>query len=117
MVGHGRLDALRARRDQGEAAPDGIRVTKAGRWQVPAQRGWASRDDQEAFAYLVASNQLTTAGGWTDDLGPALDDLAASGTSLDGLGFTDVELAGLLAPPPLIRRRRMISRSSITGTR
>jgi hypothetical protein len=88
VVGHGRLDALRARRDRGEEPPDGI-VKRDGTWFVPVQRGWASSSDAEAQAYLLASNQLTTAGGWSDELGPMLDDLAAQGVSLDGLGWSD----------------------------
>lgn len=99
VVGHGRLDALRARRDRGEDPPEGVEARSGGRWFVPVVRGWASTDDDEAFAYLVAGNQLTTAGGWTDDLGPALDALAAAGSSLDGLGFSADDLAGLLTPP------------------
>jgi DNA modification methylase len=59
-----------------------------GRWLVPVQRGWASPDDGEAGAYLLASNQLTTAGGWDQTgLDSHLDTLRSMDVDLSGLGF------------------------------
>lgn len=66
VAGHGRIEALEARRDRGEAPPDGIIVLKDGTWTAPVTRGWASVDDDHAAAYLVASNQLTIANGYDD---------------------------------------------------
>lgn len=64
IAGHGRYAALATRRDAGASAPDGVEVDENGTWRVPIIRGWASRDDQHAKAYLIASNRLTEAGGW-----------------------------------------------------
>lgn len=65
VAGHGRLDDWTARRDAGEKAPDGIEVDPGtGDWLVPVQRGWASRNDVEAEAYLIISN--SSGGGWDD---------------------------------------------------
>lgn len=89
VAGHGRTEALQRRRARGEKPPPGVTDD----WRVPVVRGWASRDDQHAKRYLLGSNKITEAGGWTDDL-PAflasLDDLAGS-------GFTYEEVADLLA--------------------
>lgn len=64
VVGHGRTEALRAIRDDGQSAPAGVQVDKKGRWLVPVVCGWASRSDAEAEAYLVADNHHTVLGGW-----------------------------------------------------
>ena len=104
VAGHGRLDQLRAAKEAGEDPPDGIVVTK-GEWTVPVTRGWASKDDNEAKAYLVASNELTSRGGWADQQG--LADLLTQlqdGPGLDGVGFTTLDLEDLLTqltPPTL----------------
>lgn len=67
VAGHGRLDDWQQRRLAGETPPDGVDVDPdTGEWLVPVTRGWASRTDAEAEAYLVLSNQVTTAGGWDD---------------------------------------------------
>lgn len=94
VAGHGRVEALTEMHAQGDSAPSGIKVDDDGRWLVPVTRGWASRSDAEADAYLVASNQLVTAGGWDD---AALADLLSGITDPVDLGFPDVELEGLLS--------------------
>jgi hypothetical protein len=66
VAGHGRLDDLVARRAAGEQPPDGIDTDPDGQWLVPVARGWSSRSDADAEAYLIVSNQATTAGGWDD---------------------------------------------------
>lgn len=96
VAGHGRVESLRARQRKGEAPPDGVREQGV-EWLVPVLRGWASRSDTEAEAYLLASNQLTIAGGWDDaELGAIIRDLEAA-KGLDGVGFDDDEIARLLA--------------------
>lgn len=95
VAGHGRLEALKGLRDGGTAAPDGIRA-QDGDWLLPVQRGWASKDDTEAEALLLASNQLTTVGGWDEEgLKAILADLAGKGVE-DGLGWSHEELEKLL---------------------
>ena len=86
VAGHGRMQALRASKVAGQSPPQGVEV-REGEWLVPVLRGWASRSDTEAQAYLVASNNLTTKGGWDNgELGALLKELAAQ-QALDGTGF------------------------------
>lgn len=95
VAGHGRREALMAMRKKGERAPAGVEE-RDGEWLVPVLRGWASRSDAEAEAYLLASNKLTEAGGWDDKaLAELLKDLDAQ-DALDGVGFADAELEALL---------------------
>ncbi len=107
VAGHGRLDDLAARRAAGEDPPDGIRVhPKTGEWLVPVNRGWASRSDADAEAYVLASNNLTTLGGWDNPLlAETLRDLAAAdATLLEVTGWTPDDLEDmlrLLEPPDL----------------
>lgn len=64
VVGHGRLESLKARRDAGQTPPDGIQLSPDGQWLAPVIRGWGSRSDADAAAYLVADNRYTELGGW-----------------------------------------------------
>lgn len=93
LAGHGRVEALRALQRRGAAAPGGVDV-RAGVWFVPVLQGWASKDDREAEALLLALNELTRAGGWnTSELEAVLKDLGE--TEAAGLGF-DAELLASL---------------------
>lgn len=99
-AGHGRRTLVLRARERGGEPPPGI-VVQDGRWLVPVQRGWSSSNDDEAYAYLVASNRLTEKGGWYEEL--LAQGLTALGTDLTGVGFTAEELEDLvqsLAPPP-----------------
>jgi hypothetical protein len=69
VSGHGRVEALRAMfQADPEHPPLGTGTHKQPslplRWRVPVQRGWASVDDVEAEAFIVACNKLVEAGGW-----------------------------------------------------
>jgi len=102
-AGHGRVELLLAMRDAGEPMPDGITKAK-GDWLVPVERGWASKDDAEFEAYLLADNQLTVLGIRDDKLlSEMLADLVA-GPGLLGTGFDEAALKALLAaqPKPLL---------------
>lgn len=103
VAGHGRLDDLLARRRDGEEPPAGVRLGEggAGDWLVPVIRGWASTSDEDAEAYLVASNQLTALGGWDDEgLAELLSDLRDQDAALlEVTGFTPEDLEALLAEP------------------
>lgn len=69
VAGHGRGEALRMMMNGQEEAPSGIEVdTTDGMWMLPVVRGLSFRDEQHVNAYLVASNRLTTLGGWDDTL-------------------------------------------------
>lgn len=89
VVGHGRREQVIARRDRGEEPPDGVIVVD-GEWRVPVIRGWASKDDTEARAYLIASNNLPPAGGWIEGpLATLLDELRTEDPALlAGTGFS-----------------------------
>ncbi len=96
--GHGRLAQLLTRKEAGQEPPEGVEVTPDGDWLAPVVRGWSSRDDAEAEAYLIAANQLTVRGGWEDEalLSEMLATVAASDSGLDGVGFSDDDFAALL---------------------
>lgn len=105
VAGHGRLAALRELRSKAGKTgrgkggpPDGVTVREDGAWLLPVVRGWSSRNDAEAEAYLLASNRLTERGGW-DDAG--LAELIASIDQTDpalvaAAGFTEGDVDALL---------------------
>lgn len=98
VAGHGRLEDLRARRDGGQDAPDGVQVDDTtGEWLVPVLRGWRSRSDTDAEAYLVASNQLTIKSGWDQQgLAELMHDLQEMDAELATLtGFDEGEIEDL----------------------
>lgn len=92
VAGHGRLDDWEARRDSGEDPPEGVVTDEAGNWKVPVNRGWASRSDSDAEAYLIVSNRSTELGGWDEGgLADVLRDLRDEDL-LEVTGFTDDDL-------------------------
>lgn len=99
VAGHGRAKTLRELMAlDPEAPPDGVQRAEDGTWLVPVVRGWASRDDAEAEAYLLASNQLTIRGGWYEDdllaMMRELDDLAGTGFDKATLDALEKQLGG-----------------------
>lgn len=103
VAGHGRINDLRARHAAGHAPPDGIEVDPAGGWLIPVVRGWSSKTDAHAEAYLAASNQLTVNGGWdATELVAMLLDVQVAGL-LDVSGFDSDDIDKLLHDddPPL----------------
>lgn len=99
VAGHGRYDDLLARHEQGQAPPDGVLVGDDGEWLMPVLRGWRSRSDADAEAYLIASNRTTELGGWDDtELADMLSRIGAAEPELvDVAGYSGTELADLLA--------------------
>lgn len=93
VAGHGRHAQLLAMHEDGATAPDGILVDDDGMWLMPLIAGWASRSDEDAEAYLVASNHLTTKGSWDDyALTEVLSDLAAANLlEVTGYDVSDFE--------------------------
>lgn len=89
IAGHGRVDTLKAMRKDKQKPPPGVEVAGDGEWLIPVQRGWASADDDEAIAYLIASNRTPELGGWDQAaLNPMLIRLAKAGAdALKGTGF------------------------------
>lgn len=104
VAGHGRVEALQAMKKDGKPAPRGVTVDDDGRWLLPVQRGWASKDDREAEAFIVASNRLVEVGGWDSNaLTELLADLAKSGAdALSGIGYDADDVDRLLAAPPVV---------------
>lgn len=97
VAGHGRLEQLRAMRTAGDAPPDGVMVDNQGRWLMPVERGWASRNDHEAEAYTIASNRWTERGGWDEQsLAEVLKDIVnADADLLAAAGYTERYLRDL----------------------
>jgi hypothetical protein len=97
VEGHGRLDVLQELRQAGAAAPIRVQV-KGKKWLVPIVRGVSFASDAEAEAYLIAANQLTTAGGWNDSLlNQMMADLQTANVGFEGLGFDQGKINAMLA--------------------
>jgi len=96
VAGHGRLESLRARRDAGDSAPDGITRDTNGSWLVPVLRGWSSRSDADASAYLIADNRLSERGGWDHQALAELLDSIGDPDLVDIAGWDPAELDELL---------------------
>lgn len=95
VAGHGRLGVLSAMETAGEPAPKGI-VVRDGHWCVPIVRGIAFANEQEAEAYLLASNHLVERGGW-DEAGllTMLKEIATSPAALGGVGWNQHDVDAL----------------------
>jgi len=94
ISGHGRKEVLTEMRDEGKEPPTGITV-KDGKWLVPVATGWASQDDIEARAALVALNRTTEQGGWNrENLLTILQELSDNNI-LDTVGFVETDLTNL----------------------
>lgn len=101
VAGHGRIETLQALKKEKKTPPDGVKVEK-GEWLVPVARGWASKNDAQAEAYLLASNRLVELGGWNiDELEAVLSDLATD-KALDGSGYDGDDLDRLLSAPEIV---------------
>lgn len=87
VAGHGRLEALVALKEDGSKRPSGI-TAEGDEWLVPVVRGWASKNDEEAEAYIVASNRLTELGGWDDSELVGILDKLKDGSGLEGVGYS-----------------------------
>lgn len=97
VAGHGRREALMKMRAADEQPPEGVRVdAESGEWCAPVLRGWSSRSDTEAEAYLLASNRLVETGGWDDSQLAELLKGLADQDALDGVGFGEDDIARLL---------------------
>lgn len=97
VSGHGRRDELLRRQAAGEAPPDGIVLGDEGVWLAPVTRGWSSRSDAEAEAFVVAANRIGERGGWNDSLlADVLVDLRDLDSGLEGVGYDVGDLDALL---------------------
>lgn len=95
VAGHGRREACIMLRQAGDPPPGGVFIDDDGEWLVPVLRGWQSRDDAEAEAYIIASNFLTSAGGWYErGLAEMLEDVVTADAPLietTGMTFETVD--------------------------
>jgi hypothetical protein len=113
ISGHGRLELLRDRQAAGKAVPEGV-VVRDGQWLVPVVRGWASKDDGDARAVLVALNQVGPAGGW-DSARLAVVLQAVSEDQLLALtGFSEADLTKLILSNQPGSDGSLLARSDVT---
>src|SRR3954470_24609808 len=95
VAGHGRREACIMLRQNGEPPPGGVYVDDDGEWLVPVERGWESRNDTEAEAYIITSNSLSEAGGGLNrTLAEMLEDVITEDAPLietTGLTFERVD--------------------------
>lgn len=98
VAGHGRLAALVEMNAQGLAIPTGLILGEDGDWYVPMIRGWSSKDDTEAEAYIVADNRLVEAGDWHQQtLAAMMEDITAADPGLlDTMAWTADDVDDLL---------------------
>lgn len=94
IAGHGRLELLAEAEAADLAPPGGIDTDSVGRWMLPVIHGWASKDDDEAAAALVALNDADRGSGWDTQ---AFADLLGSLSDLTGTGWAAPDLDDLLA--------------------
>lgn len=113
VAGHGRIEALKHLRDNpgvladakfvtGDLTPGpprGIKLGPNGEWMIPVVRGWESANDDEAMAYLIASNRWVEMGGWDDTaLAEMLSTLAnQEGNLMEITGYTSEDLDRLVS--------------------
>lgn len=94
ISGHGRQEVLQNLFDEGSEPPEGIEVQN-GEWMVPVVSGWASQDDTEVHAVLVALNRTTERGGWNDSNLLAILQSLSEHDLLDVTGYVDTDIAVL----------------------
>jgi len=93
LAGHGRIQALKAMRESGDAPPARV-LARDGLWFIPAVRGAAFDSDMEAMAYAIADNRTCELGGWLE---AKLAEVLRNLPSLDGIGYDQEDLDALLA--------------------
>ncbi|MGW4794659.1 hypothetical protein ACWEPC_19845 [Nonomuraea sp. NPDC004297] len=95
VAGHGRLLVLEQMQAEGKSPPEGVKVADDGVWLPPILRGWSSRSDADAEAYLAANNSTSERGGWDRGLlADMLTDIGAADEELltaTGYDMADVE--------------------------
>ena len=98
VAGHGRLETLGilAKEDISKP-PKNIEVDEDGNWLIPVVTGVSFSSEDEANAYLIASNRLVEKGGWKqDELADLLQEVAVNTEDLSGVGFDLDDLENIL---------------------
>jgi len=98
VAGHGRLETLKILEAEDITKPPAnIKLDSEGNWLVPVIAGISFESDQEAEAYLVASNRLVELGGWkNDELVDLLERVAVETEDLSGTGYDLDDLQKIL---------------------
>ena len=98
VAGHGRLETLKIlEKEDIRKPPKNIELNENGDWLVPVVGGLSFDNDEEANAYLVASNKLVEKGGWKqDELVELLETVAVETGDLAGTGFDLDDLENIL---------------------
>jgi DNA modification methylase len=97
-VGHGRLEALEARKRRGERPPDRVHLGAGGEWLVPVVRGVSFASDADLEAYLIGDNRLSELGGWDFEAQTTiLADLAKVDDGLVGVGYDVSQVEAMVA--------------------
>jgi len=98
VAGHGRLETLQIlHKEDITTPPKNIDKDDDGNWLIPVITGVSFENDDEANAYLIASNRLVEKGGWKEDeLVELLQDVAVSTEDLSGTGFDLDDIEGIL---------------------
>ncbi|MEV0149706.1 MULTISPECIES: hypothetical protein [unclassified Nonomuraea] len=97
VAGHGRKEVLAQMAAEGASPPQGVQLAENGTWIAPIVRGWSSRSDADAEAYLIAHNRTSEKGGWYENvLAQSLQDIQqADANLLAATGYSSDELADL----------------------
>ncbi|QFY09622.1 hypothetical protein GBF35_25860 [Nonomuraea phyllanthi] len=97
VAGHGRKEVLMAMCAEGVTPPEGVQLAEDGTWLAALVRGWRSRSDADAEAYMIAHNRTNERGGWDQDvLIKSLADIQQADSSLlAATGYSSDELADL----------------------
>jgi hypothetical protein len=118
VAGHGRYRQLVRLAADGRRRPAGVNAAEDGTWLMPLIRGWKSRSDEHAKAYLLASNKLTENGGWNDRALYAMLQDVNEAELLNLTGFGDEDLDNLDAlldvnawDPPAMKKAKSSSSS------
>lgn len=93
VVGHGRREKLLAWKQSGKPAPERIEV-RGKEWLVPVLRGVGFRNQHEAEAYLLGSNQLVIKGGYKASA--LAEMLSRHAEDASGIGFTTDEIGSIM---------------------
>ena len=98
VAGHGRLETLKIlEKENITKPPKNIDLDPDGNWLVPVITGVSFKNEDEANAYLIASNRLVEKGGWKEDeLVELLQDVAVHTEDLSGVGFDLDDLEDIL---------------------
>lgn len=97
VAGHGRKEVLMQMQAEGASPPEGVQLTEDGTWLAAIVRGWRSRSDADAEAYMIAHNRSGEKGGWDEDvLALSLQEIQqADAALLAATGYSEDEAATL----------------------